>query len=286
MVEPLTRQGAAPRIRWHPYLTAGALLVGAMIALSLVGAVWTPRIPTAVDFMARSAGPSVAHPLGTDNYGRDTLSRLMAGGWRPLTLGFGATAIALIISVPLALAAAYVRGRFDAVLMRLVDALISIPLLVFALLLIVSLGVGHPQAMLAIGLGAVPRFLRVIRSSAIAVAAQDFVMAARARGDSALYIQYGEILPSLWAPIIVEASIFVGFALMGGAALSYLGLGTQPPAADWGVMIRDAQRLITVTWWPLLAPGIATSLSIIGFNLFGEGLNDVLHARFQGGRGA
>lgn len=286
MSKALIRKVAAQRKRLNPYLTVGALLISAMIALSLVGAVWTPRAPTAVDFTARSAGPSMAHPLGTDNYGRDTLSRVMAGGWRPLSLGFGATAIALIVSVPLALAAAYFRGRFDAVLMRLVDALISIPLLVFALLLIVSLGVGHPQAMLAIGLGAAPRFLRVIRSSAIAVAAQEFVLAARAQGDSALYIQYGEILPSLWTPIIVEASIFVGFALMGGAALSYLGLGTQPPAADWGVMIRDAQRLISVTWWPLLAPGIATSLSIIGCNLFGEGLNDVLYARFQGGRGA
>jgi peptide/nickel transport system permease protein len=286
MSEPLTQNGAASRKRLNSYLIAGALLVSAMVALSLVGTVWTPRAPTAVDFLARSAGPSMAHLLGTDNYGRDTLSRVMAGGWRPLSLGFGATAIALITSVPLALAAAYFRGRFDAVLMRFVDALISIPLLVFALLLIVSLGVGHLQAMLAIGLGAVPRFLRVIRSSAIAVASREFVLAARVRGDSAFYIQYGEILPSLWTTIIVEASIFVGFALMGGAALSYLGLGTQPPAADWGVMIRDAQRLISVTWWPLLAPGIATSLSIIGFNLFGEGLNDLLHVRFQGGRGA
>jgi peptide/nickel transport system permease protein len=286
MSEPLTQNGAAARKRLNSYLIAGTLLVSAMVALSLVGAVWTPHAPTAIDFLARSAGPSMAHPLGTDNYGRDTLSRVMAGGWRPLSLGFGATAIALIISVPLALATAYFRGRFDAFLMRFVDALISIPLLVFALLLIVSLGVGYPQAMLAIGLGAVPRFLRVIRSSAIAVASREFVLAARARGDSALYIQYGEILPSLWTTIIVEASIFVGFALMGGAALSYLGLGTQPPAADWGVMIRDAQRLISVTWWPLLAPGVATSLSIVGFNLFGEGLNDVLHARFQGGRGA
>jgi peptide/nickel transport system permease protein len=286
MSEPLALQSAAPRKRYNRYLVTGALLVAAMIALSLLGAIWTPRAPNAVDFLARSAGPSWAHPLGTDNYGRDTLSRVMAGGWRPLSLGFGATAIALAISLPLALAAAYFRGRFDAALMRLVDALISIPLLVFSLLLIVGLGVGHTQATLAIGLGAVPRFLRIIRTSAIGVAAREFVLAARARGDSALYIQYGEMLPSLWAPIIVEASIFVGFALMGGAALSYLGLGTQPPAADWGVMIRDAQRLISVTWWPLLAPGIATSLSIVGFNLFGEGLSDSLHARFHGERAA
>lgn len=274
----------ARRRRVNGYLLTGSLLAGAMIALSLVGLVWTPRAPTAVDFLARSAGPNWSHPLGTDNFGRDTLSRLMAGGWRPLTLGFGATAFALAISLPLALAAAYWRGRFDAVLMRIVDALVSIPLLVFSLLLIVGLGVGHLQAMLAIGLGAAPRFLRVIRSSALGIGAREFVLAARARGESALYIQYGEMLPSLWAPIIVEASIFVGFALMGGAALSYLGLGTQPPAPDWGVMIREAQRLISVTWWPLLAPGAAISLSIIGFNLFGEGLNDALHARVNAGQ--
>ena len=274
------------RRRRNGYLFAGSLLTGAAIGLSLLGLVWTPHAPTAIDFMARSAGPSWTHPLGTDNYGRDTLSRVMAGGWRSLSLGFGATFLALAISIPLALVAAYRRGSFDAVLARLVDALVSIPLLVFALLLIVGLGVGPLQALLAIGLGAAPRFFRVFRSSALAIGSREFVLAARARGESGVYIQYGEMLSNLWAPIIVEASIFVGFALMSGAALSYLGLGTQPPAADWGVMIRDAQRLISTSWWPLLTPAVTTSLSIIGFNLLGEGLNDALRARLDTEHGA
>ena len=272
---------AASARRWrvpNGYLLAGSLLTGLAIGGSLLGLAWTPYAPNAVDFLARTAPPSWSHPLGTDNYGRDTLSRVMAGGWRSLSLGFGATTIALAISVPLALASAYWRGALDQALTRVVDALVSIPLLVFSLLLIVGLGVGHTQAILAIGLGAAPRFFRVIRSSALAVSGREFVLGARARGESAFYIQYGEMLPNLWAPIIVEASIFVGFALMGGAALSYLGLGTQPPAADWGVMIRDAQRLISQSWWPLVAPSSATAAAIIGFNLFGEGLGDALQA--------
>jgi len=128
-------------------------------------------------------------------------------------------------------------------------------------------------------MAAAPRFVRVIRGTALDAASQDYVLAAKARGEIALYIQYREILPNIWPPIIVEASIFAGFALMGGAALSYLGLGTQPPAADWGVMVRDAQRYLFQSWSPLIAPALTISAAIIGFNLLGEGLRD----RLRGG---
>ena len=175
------------------------------------------------------------------------------------------------------------RGALDQALTRVVDALVSIPLFVFSLLLIVGLGVGHTQAILAIGLGAAPRFFRVIRSSALAVSGREFVLGARARGESAFYIQYGEMLPNLWAPIIVEASIFVGFALMGGTALSYLELGTQPPAADWGVIVREAQRFDLAILVAACRPSLATAAAIISFNLFGEGLGDALPARSKQG---
>jgi peptide/nickel transport system permease protein len=267
------------RRRWggNAYLWVGAALTLGAIAIALVGLVWTPYAPTAVDLLHRSAGPSARHLFGTDQFGRDVLSRIMSGGWRSLSLGFAAMAIALAIGVPVALAGAYWRGWIDEVLMRVVDALLSIPSLVFALLVIVGLGSGHLQATIALGLAAAPRFVRVVRGAALDAGSQDYVTAARARGENALYIQYREILPNIWPPIIVEASIFVGFALMGGAALSYLGLGTQPPAADWGVMVRDAQRHVAQSWSPLIAPSIVISLAIIGFNLFGEGLRDALH---------
>jgi peptide/nickel transport system permease protein len=268
----------APR-RWRPnaYLMVGALLSLAVILIALIGLLWTPYAPTAVDLLHRSSGPSARHLLGTDQFGRDVLSRVMAGAWRSLTLGFAAAAIALAIGIPIALAVAYWRGLVDQVAMRVVDAVLSIPSLVFALLIITGLGSGQLQATVALGLAAAPRFVRVVRGAALDAASQDYVTAARARGERALYTQYREILPNIWAPIIVEASIFVGFALMGGAALSYLGLGTQPPAADWGVMVRDAQRYIAQSWAPLVGPAVAISVAIVGFNLFGEGLRDSLH---------
>jgi peptide/nickel transport system permease protein len=265
--------------RWRPnlYLLVGALLMLLVVLLAVLGLLWTPYAPTAVDLLHRSSGPTARHLLGTDQFGRDVLSRVMAGGWRSLTLGFAAAAIALAIGIPVALAGAYWRGVVDQVLMRLVDAVLSIPSLVFALLIIVGLGSGQLQATVALGLAAAPRFVRVVRGAALDAASQDYVTAARARGERALYTQYREILPNIWPPIIVEASIFVGFALMGGAALSYLGLGTQPPAADWGVMVRDAQRYIAQSWAPLVGPAVAISVAIVGFNLFGEGLRDSLH---------
>ena len=261
----------------NTYLTAGGALTLAVIALAILGVIWTPQSPTAVDLLHRSTGPSAAHLLGTDQFGRDVLSRVMAGAWRSVSLGFLAMLLAAAIGVPLALAGSYWRGWVDAVLMRLIDAVLSIPSLVFALLIIVGLGSGHGQAIVALGVAAAPRFARVVRGAALDAASHDYVLAARARGEGALYAQYREILPNVWAPIVVEASILAGFALMGGAALSYLGLGTQPPAADWGVMVREAQRYTFQSWWPLLAPAATISLAIVGFNLLGEGLRDRLH---------
>lgn len=268
---------APPRPRRRDrYLVAGAALTLCAILAALLGLVWTPYGPTQVDLLHRSAAPSAAHLLGTDQFGRDVLSRVLAGGWRSLTLGLGATALALALGLPVALAAAYWRGRVDQVLMRFVDALLSIPTLVFALLIIVGSGTGHLQAIVALGVAAAPKFVRIIRAAALDAAGADYVTAARARGEWALYTQYREILPNIWPPIVVETSIHAGFALMGGAALGYLGLGTQPPAADWGVMIKDAQKYIVVSMWPLLGPALAVSLTIVGFNLLGEGLRDRL----------
>jgi peptide/nickel transport system permease protein len=261
------------------YLALGAALTGVALATALVGMAYHPYGPAQIDLLHRLAPPSAEHLMGTDRFGRDVLSRVLAGGWRSMALGLGATALALAIGVPIALATGFYRGRIDQTMMRFVDALLSIPTLVFALIIIVALGPGQLQAILALGVAASPKFVRVVRSVVIEAAGQDYVKAAKARGEDALYIQYSEILPNVWAPVIVEASINAGFALMGGAALSYLGLGTQPPFADWGVMINEAQRYISVSYWPLLGPALAICVSIVGFNLFGEGLRDHLHIR-------
>jgi peptide/nickel transport system permease protein len=277
-VTELAVRFAAPPRR-NIYLTVGLALTLLAVGAALTGTVYTPYAPAQVDLVHRLAAPSLDHLLGTDRFGRDLLSRVLAGGWRSITLGFGATFLGLAIGLPIALLTGFYRGRVDQIVMRFVDALLSIPTLVFALLIIVGLGPGQLQAILALGVAASPKFVRVVRSAVLDAASQDYVLAARARGEGALFIQYGEILPNVWAPVIVEASINVGFALMGGAALSYLGLGTQPPFADWGVMINEAQRTLSVSYWPLLGPALAICLSIIGFNLLGEGLRDRLHVR-------
>ncbi len=268
----------SPR-RANAYLVTGAALTGLALAVSLLGVFYSPYAPAQVDLLHRLAPSSLPHLLGTDRFGRDVLSRVLAGGWRSMTLGFGSTALGLAIGLPIALATGYYRGRVDQVVMRFVDSLLSIPTLVFALLVIVGLGPGQVQAILALGVAASPKFVRIVRGAVLDAASQDYVTAARARGEGALYTQYGEILPNIWPPVIVEGSINVGFALMGGAALSYLGLGTQPPYADWGVMINEAQKYISVSFWPLLGPALAICLSIVGFNLFGEGLRDRLHLK-------
>lgn len=258
------------------YTIVGGAIVGALMAMAVVGVFWTPYAPNDVDFLHRFAAPSAPHLLGTDGYGRDILSRVMAGAWKSVSFGLGATAVALAVSIPLALAAVYWPRRVGAIIMVVSDAAVAIPLLVFSLLVIVAIGVGHTQSIAAIGLGAAPRFLRVILGAARDAATQDYVAAARARGETALYIQYCEILPNIRSPIVVEASLFIGLAIMAGGALSYLGLGTQPPHADWGVMIHDGQRIIEQTWWPLLSPSVTMLLAIVGFNLLGEGLRDDL----------
>jgi peptide/nickel transport system permease protein len=265
-----------PRLGHNAYLRIGGGLTVAVLLLAILGLIWTPYAPSAVDLLHRSAGPGASHLFGTDQYGRDVLSRIMAGAWRSVSLGLAAMALAAAVGVPLALAGAYWRGWVDTAMMRVIDALLSIPSLIFALLIIAGLGTGHAQAIAALGIAAAPRFTRVVRGAALDAAHQDYVTAARARGETALYIQYREILPNVWPPIVVETTIFAGFALMGGAALSFLGLGTQPPAADWGVMVRDAQRYLSQSWWPLLAPAATISLAIVGFNLLGEGLRDRL----------
>jgi peptide/nickel transport system permease protein len=272
-------------LRREPYLLVGGTITVLTLLVALLGQVWTPYDPLQIDLMARFEPPSAAHPLGTDGFGRDVLSRILDGGVTTLALGFGATALALVIGLPTALAVGFFGGRVDQVVMRIVDALLSIPTLIFALLIVVGLGSSHANAILALGIASAPKFIRIIRGAVLDARAEDYVTAARARGETALYTQYREILPNVWAPIIVEASIHIGFALMAGAALSYLGLGTQPPEADWGVMVRDGQTAINQSVWPLLGPALVISVSIVGFNLFGEGLRDRLDRTRWGGDG-
>ena len=204
---------------------------------------------------------------------------MLLGGRTSLVLGLGAVALALGIGVPTGLVAGYAGGRTDDVAMRITDVFLSFPSLLMALLIITGLGAGLGHAIVAIGIANAPGIARVVRGATLSVKNEEFVLAARARGESAAYTMFGEVFPNVLPPVIVEATIRVGFAILTGASLSFLGLGVQPPQADWGLMIREAREYIFLSAWPLVAPGIALGATIIGFNLFGDGLGDVTGRR-------
>jgi peptide/nickel transport system permease protein len=260
----------------------GLVLLVPIILMSVFAPLITPHDPTTTNSADKFEGPSGEYLLGTDNFGRDLLSRVMIGGRTTLYLGLTAVALALVLGVPVGLAAGYLGGRIDEVLMRAMDILMSIPSLLLALLIVSMLAANITNAVLAIGVVYAPRIARIVRGSTLSVKNEEFVAAAEARGESDFYIMFGEILPNIVSPIIVEASIRIGFAIIIGTSLSFLGLGTQPPQADWGFMIAQARSYIFNTVWFLLWPSLLLGATVLGFNLLGDGLRDVLDPRVTG----
>jgi len=267
------------RVLANPPLAIGTLILGCVLALTLLAPLVAPYGVAEQSIPDRLQRPGGKHLLGTDQYGRDLLTRTLFGGRTALLLGLGAVALGLLFGVPIGLASGYAGGRTDEVIMRVVDALLSFPALLMALMIITALGVSTLHALLAIGVANAPGIARIVRSQTLAVKHEEFVLAARAQGESHAYIMFGEILPNLLAPIVIEASIRVGFAILASASLSFLGLGVQPPTADWGLMIREARQYIFLSSWPLLCPGLALALTIVGFNLLGDGARDRLTGR-------
>ena len=261
-----------------PALGVGGAILAVVLAMS-VTAPWIVPYPTTEQHMLdRLKPPGARFLLGTDQYGRDLLSRTLVGARPALGLGLGAVALGLLLGVPIGLTAGYVGGRLDDLVMRVVDAMLAFPSLLLALLIITALGVSTGHALLAIGVANGPGVARIVRSATLALREAEFVLAARARGERHLYVMFGEIFPNVLAPVIVEATLRIGFAILTGASLSFLGLGVQPPTADWGLMIREARQYVFLSPWPLLAPGTALAFTIVAFNLFGDGLRDRLGA--------
>ena len=272
---PLAAAAHRPR---SPALAVGGAILALVLVLG-VAAPWITPYPTTEQHMLdRLKPPGARFVLGTDQYGRDLLSRTLVGARPALVLGLGAVALGLALGVPVGLLAGYVGGRLDDVVMRLVDALLAFPSLLLALLIITALGASTGHALLAIGVANAPGVARIVRSATLSLREAEFVLAARARGERHVYVMFGEIFPNVLAPVVVEATLRVGFAILAGASLSFLGLGVQPPTADWGLMIREARQYVFQSPWPLLAPGAALAVTIVAFNLFGDGLRDRLGA--------
>jgi peptide/nickel transport system permease protein len=260
----------------------GIILLIPTILLVVFGPLFVPHDSTTT-YATQYASPNTTFLLGTDHLGRDTLSRVLAGGRTSIFLGLSASLLAVSLGTPLGLVAGYYGGHVDEFLMRVMDILISIPTLVLALLIVLVLSPSLWNIIAVIGVIYAPRVGRVVRSSTLSAKENEYVLAATARGESDLYIMRSEILPNILSPIIIEGSIRAGYAILLGTSLSFLGLGTQPPTADWGFMIAVARDHYWISPWMLLWPALALSVTILGFNFLGDGLRDVLDAQIDNG---
>lgn len=259
------------------------MLAVGLILMALAGPWLAPYDPESMHFASRFAPPSWEFLLGTDSFGRDLLSRVLVGARSTILLALLATIIGSTVGALIGLISAYFGGRIDEIIMRIVDAVMAIPGLLFALLIISALGSSAINAVIAIGITFAPGMARVSRSITLTVREQDYVAAAVARGEGAAWIILREIAPNILAPVIVESTIRVAFAIMLLATLSFLGMGAQPPSPEWGLMISDARAHLYRSPWPVIAPGVAIATVAVAFNLLGDGLRDVLNPRVQGG---
>ncbi|CAN5773027.1 ABC transporter permease [soil metagenome] len=285
----------APRVARHDprldlvrkALRHGLVLLGGGIVLllglvALFGAALAPYDPLAMDFTARFAPPSLAHPFGTDDFGRDLFSRVLYGASVSFRVAIIAVGISGTLGVTLGVAAGYLRGWVDEVVMRTMDVLFAFPAVLLAITVMAILGRGVENAMIAIAIVYMPIFARVTRGAVIAVRDREFVTAARALGQGHLRIMAVHVLPNSLGPIIVQTSLSLAFAILAEAALSFFGLGTQPPDPSWGRMLAEGRSFLHQAPWMGIFPGLAIMVSVLGFNLLGDGLRDVLDPRFRG----
>lgn len=250
--------------------TVGFILVGMMVLITLVGLFYTPHPPNAMNIERRLEAPSAQFLLGTDNYGRDILSRIMVGGRPAFQAGMVAVALGLGLGTLWGAAAGYYRGWLEEVLMRMADGLYSLPSILTALLAVTLLGPGQKSILVAVALANIPIFARLTRSQFLSIREREYVLAARAMGYSDARIIFRHILPNCLPALLVQASVSFAAAILAEASLSYLGLGTQPPDASWGRMLKEAQGFTGLASWATIFPGLAIALTVLGFNRLGD----------------
>jgi peptide/nickel transport system permease protein len=262
-------------------LKVGLVITGSIVLLGLLAPWISPHPWDTISMRTRFVPPNATYWFGTDEYGRDVLSRLLMGTRLSLTMGVSATLVSLAVGVPMGLAAGYFRGWIDEALMRLADVLMAVPPIMLGLLVLAVTPPALWKTALAVGFVYIPPIARLARSVTLTLANEEFIQAAKARAESNSYILFREILPNAWPPLIVEASLRVTYAILLGSALSFLGLGAQPPSSDWGLMISEARSFIDRAPWIALAPGFAMCLLVIGINLLGDGARERLDPRLK-----
>ncbi|HUY73223.1 MAG TPA: ABC transporter permease [Candidatus Dormibacteraeota bacterium] len=274
-----TRRARAVRrlLRHHGGVTGGIVLL-ALVVVALLAPVVAPYNPIAIS-TAILQPPSGQHVLGTDNFGRDIFSRIIYGARVSLRMGFVAVAIGAVIGTTMGVVAGAYGGFIDSALMRLVDALMAFPGILLALAVTAMLGPGLTNAMIAVGIGFIPSFARLVRASTLQVRHTTYVEAARAVGcgDGRLIARH--IFPNVLTPVLVLATLGVASAILIGAALSFLGLGAQPPTAEWGIMLSDGREFMRRAWWIMAFPGLAITITVMAANLVGDGLRDAFDPR-------
>ncbi|MGJ8583527.1 MAG: ABC transporter permease [Marinosulfonomonas sp.] len=261
----------------HPSGRIGLIIVAGFILAGLLGELGlSPYDPLAQDRIARMQSPSAAHWFGTDLFGRDVLSRLMVGISQSFIISFCSVGVASLVGAALGLSAAWFGGLWDAVVMRWMDVLLAFPAILLALLIIAIFGPSGWTSILAIGIVYTPIFTRVVRGPALSLKQRDFVDAARTFGSSRRYIMTRHLALNLVAPLTVQITLALAWALVTEAGLSFLGLGTQPPDASLGLMLSEARNLMELAPWLLLVPALALMVAVLGFNLLGDALRDIL----------
>lgn len=260
----------------NPVTVVSVLVLAAIVVIALLSPVLAPYGINAIDVQNALQPPSAAHWFGTDDLGRDILSRVIVAATVSLQVAVVSVAFAFVVGVTVGLVSGYRGGWLDTVLMRVVDVMFAFPVLLLALAIVAILGPGLPTTMLAIGVVYTPIFARVARASALSVSVEPFVQVSKTMGTGNGFILFRHVLPNMTGPIIVQTSLSLAFAILSEAALSFLGLGVQPPQPSWGRMLFDAQGFLGQAWWMSVFPGIAIFVTVLAFNLVGDGLRDVL----------
>jgi peptide/nickel transport system permease protein len=261
-------------LRRSPLSLIGIVIVCIVIFLALFGELLAPYKPMTPDYSALLAPPSSAHLFGTDQLGRDVFSRVLSGAKYSIMVSFSVLIIGVVVGTVIGLVAGYAAGVMDEVLMRFTDVFLVFPALVLAIALAASLGSGLTTTIIALGVVWWPWYARLVRGQVLSIRERMFVDAARATGVPVYRILWRHILPETLTPIVVQLSLDVGAAILAASALSFIGLGAQPPSPEWGAMISDAQSYLREGWWTATFPGLAIAITALGFNLLGDGLRD------------
>ncbi|WP_257169869.1 ABC transporter permease subunit [Bradyrhizobium sp. SRS-191] len=266
---------------------AGLVVIAVLILLALSADIVAPHSPVLTNNAAFLKPPfwqqsgSLAYPLGTDAIGRDILSRLIHGARLSLLIGIAVVALSVIAGTILGLIAGFFRGVTEIAIMRLMDITLTLPSLLLAIVIVAILGPGLMNAMLAVAIVLLPHYVRIARAAVISEVSKDYVIAAKVAGAGRFRLMFKEVLPNCAAPLIVQATLGISTAILDAAALGFLGLGAQPPLPEWGTMLADAREFVLRAWWVVTLPGLAILITVLAFNLLGDGLRDALDPKLK-----